>query len=119
MTIDDFARLLLSSGLLSEERESLLRAESRADSAVGYASFLVAKNELTDWQADKLIRGQWKGFFVDQYKFLSRLGDGDGYARYRAQDIQTGMIATLRVYPPKVNYDVEPPDDDPSGASKN
>lgn len=111
MTIDEFGKLAVSSGLLTEERESLLRTESGAASAVVYSNYLVAKRELTDWQADKLIKGKWKGFFVDQYKILSHLDNGVDYSRYSAHNLETGAVVTLKFYPPKIRYDVEPPDD--------
>jgi hypothetical protein len=117
MTLAEFAKLVQASGLLTEERESALRAESGVDSAVGYANYLVAKRELTDWQADKLITGKWKGFFVDHYKILSHLDYGDNYSRYVAQDTQTGAVNILKFHPPTIRYDVEPPDDSgPSAA---
>ena len=110
MTLAEFAKLVQASGLLTEERESALRAKSGVDSAVRYANYLVAKCELTDWQADKLITGKWKGFFVDHYKLLSHLDYGDNYSRYVAQDTQTGAVTILKFHPPQIRYDVEPRD---------
>src|SRR5262249_21760038 len=49
------------------------------------ADELVARNLLTRWQADKLLQGRHKGFFLGKYRLLSHLGSGGMSAVYLAE----------------------------------
>src|SRR4051812_19596554 len=110
MTVDEFGKLAIASGLLTPERESALRAESHAEFAIAYATYLVANGALTEWQCEKLSTGKYKGFFVDRYKLLSHLDHGQNHSRYMAEDTHTGAPTILRFFSgPPLRYVVDPP----------
>ena len=112
MTLEDFAKLAVLSGLLTAEREAAIRAECSPESLVGYVQYLVAHGYLTDFQCEKLLVGKYKGFFHANYKLLRHLDDGPGYTRFEAEDTTTGATAILRFFPgPRIRYVVDPPDD--------
>jgi serine/threonine protein kinase len=71
--IDDLHR----SGLVEEERLSRFLAEYDAESDAEFLLHkLVEANLLTSWQAEGLLAGKWKGFFLGKYKLLQPLGRG-------------------------------------------
>ncbi len=57
---------------------------------------------LTDWQAEKLLAGRWKGFFVDHYCIRRRLGQDDELRTlvFEALDMRDRSFAILSVVPP-------------------
>lgn len=112
MTVHEFAKLAVSSGLLTSEREATLRADCRPEALPAYIHYLAGLGELTQWQCDKLVTGKYKGFFVEQFKLLRHLDRGPDYSRYVAENTSTGAIATLRCFsgPPPVRFREDPPD---------
>jgi len=49
------------------------------------AERLVLQKQLTRWQADRLLRGKTKDFFVGQYKILDFIGKGGGGRVFHAE----------------------------------
>ena len=70
----DFLSCVDKSGLIPDSslRGWLATNESQLADAdpIMIAQAMVADELLTQWQASKLLRGKWNGFFVDQYKIL-------------------------------------------------
>lgn len=97
MTLNEFARLAVSSGLLTSQREAELRAECSPESVPAYSHWLVARGELTQWQCEKLVTGKYKGFFVEQFKLLRHLDHGPDYSRYVAENTTTGATTTIKI----------------------
>jgi len=66
------------------------------------AAMMVKDGLLTAWQAEKLIGGRWKGFFVDQYCIRSNLGPDNARRLlvFEAMDMQDREIVVLEVIPP-------------------
>ena len=58
--------------LLAEFQQSGVNIEDSRE----IADALVDKNVVTRWQADKLLQGKHKGFFLGKYRLLSLLGKG-------------------------------------------
>lgn len=84
-TIDDLVSLLESSRLLDASQLQAVRQKlpSSPDPTVTPArvlQVLVQKGALTKFQAEQLLQGRHKGFFVKQYKILDQVGIG-GMAR--------------------------------------
>ena len=71
--LDDLRR----SSLLDEERISKFLTEQDSD-ADGQTLLgkMVESGLLTQWQADGLLAGKWRGFFLGKYKLLQPLGNG-------------------------------------------
>src|SRR5262245_19394591 len=69
------------------------------DDARRIADELVARNLLTRWQADKLLQGRHKGFFLGKYRLLSHLGSGGMSAVYLAEHVLMRRRVAIKVLP--------------------
>ena len=88
LTGEQFMGLIKQSGLIETEQLKKFWKEFRDNGAnvqdpKVLADGFVARNTLTKWQADKLLAGKHKGFFLGKYRLLSHLGSG-GMASARA-----------------------------------
>ena len=89
-----FIAMLRKSRLLENDRiDSLVDAfQSRFEGAPPenpepLVDFLIEKEALTRWQADKLLSGKSKGFFLGKYKLLRHLGSGGMSSVYVAEHV--------------------------------
>lgn len=103
----NFVRTLRRSSIVSTgEILALLRRfcqdypELPARSAWNFARFLVAAGTLTPWQAKKIAEGRHKGFLMDHYLLLDRLGDEPSHIKLLARDILTNRRVLLAVTGP-------------------
>lgn len=60
---------------------------------------LVSRNLLTRWQADKLLQGRHKGFFLGKYRLLSHLGSGGMSSVYLAEHVLMRRRVAIKVLP--------------------
>jgi len=110
LTVQNVYGLLLRSQLLSldEAKAMFARWQHEAKEAAGnlpqFASWMVANNYVTEYQAQLLTRGHAEGFFLNQYKILDRLGKGRMAGVYKAQH-QLGQIVAIKVLPPSKAQD--------------
>ena len=79
VSLELFWDLLQRSGVISEEELEPLRSEYakdlvHLDTAAKVSDDLVARNLLTRWQAEMLLQGRHKGFFLGPYRLLGLLG---------------------------------------------
>jgi eukaryotic-like serine/threonine-protein kinase len=65
------------------------------------ARFLVEKQTLTEWQADKLLQGKHKGYYLGKYRLLSLLGKGGMSAVYLAEHMVMKRQCAIKVLPSK------------------
>jgi serine/threonine protein kinase len=63
-----------------------------------FRRWLVANRFVTDYQAERLSRGQSSHYFLNQYKLLDRIGQGRMAGVYKAQH-QLGTIVAVKVLP--------------------
>src|SRR5438309_107732 len=63
------------------------------------ADEFVARSLLTRWQADKLLQGRHKGFFLGKYRLLSHLGSGGMSAVYLAEHVLMRRRVAIKVLP--------------------
>lgn len=63
------------------------------------ASRLVEGNLLTRWQADRLLEGRYKGFFLEKYKLLGHLGTGGMSMVYLAEHVLMHRRVAIKVLP--------------------
>ncbi|HTI49564.1 MAG TPA: FHA domain-containing serine/threonine-protein kinase, partial [Planctomycetaceae bacterium] len=61
------------------------------------ARALVREGLLTRFQAERLLEGRYRGFFIDQYKVLEILGVGGMACLYLALDLESGQQVALKV----------------------
>jgi serine/threonine protein kinase len=112
---DQFVELLATSGLLPAAlldkiatqvaAQVAARVTQRAGdesagpeiSAKDIATELVRQNVLTRYQAERLLSGRARGFFIDRYKVRDILGFGGMGRIYTAEDQQTGRVVALKV----------------------
>ena len=106
MALDSFWDLIQRSGVISEEDSQTLRREyeqdfPNLDTASKIADDLVAREHLTRWQADMLLQGRHKGFFLGPYRLLDLLGKGGMGSVYLAEHQMIGRRAAVKVLPSK------------------
>ena len=100
-------KLLEKSGIADQEelKESLGSLSAKMDGeAVGTAELtehLIDSGIITQWHADKLLIGKYKGFFLDKYKLLGLLGTGGMSSVYLAESRPTGKKRAIKVLPKK------------------
>jgi len=101
--VDEFLALLVASGLL--DRAAIDDACSGFDTDSGLeelCSHLVGNNMLSKWQCDKLRDGKYKGFFLDNYRFVGHLNVGETTSTFLADDLATGKRVAIEITPPTV-----------------
>jgi serine/threonine protein kinase len=63
------------------------------------ADRLVEAELLTRWQADKILEGRHKGFFLGKYRLLGHLGTGGMSSVYLAEHVLMGRRVAIKVLP--------------------
>ncbi|WP_397570062.1 protein kinase [Schlesneria sp. T3-172] len=106
LNVDSFIAVLKKSGLVEIERVQKFLRETRsstshAETPAQVADRLVAGNLLTRWQADKLIQGKHRGYFLGKYKLLSLLGKGGMSSVYMAEHLLMRRRCAIKVLPAK------------------
>ncbi len=110
ITLDSFLAVIKRSGLLSEEQLTAALEKFRAASGVvtdakPFAEYLVRQKALTVWQAEKVLQGKHKGFFLGRYRLLSLLGKGGMSTVFLAQHTVMKRFCALKVLPTKRVHD--------------
>jgi eukaryotic-like serine/threonine-protein kinase len=76
-TAEEFLRLIERSGLMSSEAvQQKLAGKQLPKEPVPLAKMLVKGGVLTTFQADQLLQGRTRGFFLGNYRVLQHLGGG-------------------------------------------
>jgi len=100
-------KLLEKSGIADQDelKESLGSLSAKLDgSAVGtqeLTAHLIESGIITEWHANKLLAGKYKGFFLDKYKLLGHLGTGGMSSVYLAESKNTRKKRAIKVLPKK------------------
>jgi hypothetical protein len=112
--IDEFAELLARSGIATSQQANKWLAQFRAEHPVAsdpptaiaeFCSYLIANEDVTEWQCEKLKLGRWKGFyFEDHYLLVEQVGKGGSepssyYSSYKACDKRTNNLVCLFIRP--------------------
>ena len=105
-TAEIFLDLVRRSKLVDPDRLNLFlhRLEDESEpgdsrDAAWLAERLVEAELLTRWQADKLLEGRHKGFFVGKYKLLGHLGTGGMSSVYLAEHLLMHRRVAIKVLP--------------------
>ena len=99
-TVESFLNLVRQSRLVDADRLEQLVANLPADGdSQSVADALVAAEALTDWQADKLLKGKHKGFFLGKYKLLGHIGTGGMSSVYLAEHTLMRRPRAIKVLP--------------------
>ncbi len=98
------------------ERSSLLRADQLAravaelealrggalpEDGEALVEHLVARQLITRWQADNLLQGKYKGYFLGKFKLLGLLGSGGMSSVYLAEHTLIRRKQAVKVLPKK------------------
>lgn len=102
VTTDGFRDLLAQSGLVGKRTVGdLISADALAkETPQELADLLVSRDVLTQWQADKLLQGKHRGFFLGEYQLQSHLARGGMSTLYVARHKRTGELRALKILPP-------------------
>lgn len=92
---------LVTSDVLKRVLTELREDGAAIDSAKAIADHLVERNLLTRWQAEKLLQGKHKGFFLGKYRLLKLLGKGGMSSVYLAEHVLMRRQCAIKVLPTK------------------
>jgi eukaryotic-like serine/threonine-protein kinase len=110
ISVDTFLDLLRQSGLVSENQMLALMAEfsgegTRPATARALADDLVKRGTLTDWQADNLLQGKHRGFFLGPHRILRPLGQGGMSRVFLAEHEMMRRRCAIKVLPTRHQAD--------------
>lgn len=105
-TVEVFVDLVRRSGLVEKDQLNALLLGLK-DEAAGepvtdsemVANRLVEAGLITGWQAEKLLEGRHKGFFLGKYKLLNLLGAGGMSSVYLAEHVLMQRRVAIKVLP--------------------
>jgi len=94
-----FIELLRKSELLDDEEiiAAVEKYSLQNRNAIQTARILIKKGHLTRFQAERLLDGRYRGFFIDQYKLQEVLGIGGMGTVYIATNRETDEKVALKV----------------------
>ncbi len=106
LTPESFLNVVRQSNLVTGDVLKRVVAELREEGAAldnsrAIADLLVERNLLTRWQADKLLQGKHKGFFLGKYRLLRLLGKGGMSSVYLAEHVLMRRQCAIKVLPTK------------------
>lgn len=106
LTVESFLQVVRQSGLIEKEQlQKLLQnyAERGVDvkKSQTIADALVGDEVITRWQAEKLLAGKHKGFFLGKYRLLDLLGKGGMSSVYLAEHVLMKRRCAIKVLPAK------------------
>lgn len=106
LTPESFLNVVKQSNLVTGDVLKRLISEMQSqgvpvDSSRSIADQLVERNLLTRWQADKLLQGKHKGFFLGKYRLLKLLGKGGMSSVYLAEHVLMRRQCAIKVLPTK------------------
>ena len=109
---EDFAQLAYDLNLVDQRQLSSVWAElgTRNVSAVELQRTLLRREMLTNYQVDRLARGERAGFFYGDYKVLYLVGSGSFARVYRAVHVETGKIVAVKVLRKRFSEDASATD---------
>jgi serine/threonine-protein kinase len=106
VNLEKFLELFRRSELVESDRIERALADLRqkaggalTEDVEELASQLVDSGLITRWQADKLLDGKHKGFFLGKYKLLAHLGSGGMSTVYLAEHVHMHRRVAIKVLP--------------------
>lgn len=106
ISAESFLSLIQQSGLVESDRlqrevDDLEDQGHNVAEATALADSLVERDLLTEWQAEKLLRGKHKGFTLGKYRLRRLLGKGGMSSVYLAEHVLMRRQCAIKVLPIK------------------
>lgn len=104
LTAASFLNGVRSSGLVGADTLDVVLQDMRAagsdvTDSKAISDELVRRDLITDWQADKLLQGRHKGFFLGRYRLMRLLGTGQMSAVYLGRHVLMDHLCAIKVLP--------------------
>ncbi len=104
LTAASFLNGVRNSGLVEAEPLEVVVREMRVagsdfNDSRAIAEELIKRDLVTSWQADKLLQGRHKGFFLGRYRLMKLLGTGQMSAVYLGRHIYMDHLVAIKVLP--------------------
>jgi serine/threonine-protein kinase len=98
-TAEQLAERAFNLGLLTDAQRTQLLSELgiRDVGPEEFAQLVVRREFMTNYQTERLLRGEKSGFFFGDYKALYFVGSGSFARVYRAVHRETGQIVAVKV----------------------
>src|SRR5690349_17183473 len=102
--IESYLELTRKSGLVDAQRltlylDRLAEKEGIPQDAKEFAKVLVRDAVLSRFQADQLLAGKWRGFYVGKYRVIERIGIGGMGQVYLAEHRTMKRRYAIKVLP--------------------
>ena len=106
ISAESFLNLIQQSGLVDPDRlqrevDDLEDRGLNVSEAATLADSLIERDLLTEWQAEKLLRGKHKGFTLGKYRLRRLLGKGGMSSVYLAEHVLMRRQCAIKVLPIK------------------
>lgn len=110
ISAESFLSLITQSGLVESDRlkrevDDLEDQGHNVAEAAALADSLIERGLLTEWQAEKLLKGKHKGFSLGKYRLRRLLGKGGMSSVYLAEHILMRRQCAIKVLPIKRVHD--------------
>ncbi len=106
LTAESFLSVLRQSGLVDKDQlkrlvDEMQQAGINTQDSDAIVAFLIQREVVTQWQADKLQQGKHKGFTLGKYRLLRLLGKGGMSSVYLAEHVLMRRRCAIKVLPIK------------------
>lgn len=104
LSLDDFLRVIIKSGLLTKEQLQTAIKSLPADQRTQLTpvtDLLIKQGKLSRFQARKLMQGNYRGLLLGPFQVLAPIGRGGMGAVYLARDHRSAQLLALKVLPPE------------------
>ena len=109
VSAEQFAQRVINANLLDERQLESIWSElgSREESSERFWLIALRRQLLTNYQVEKLMRGDRSGFYYGGYKTLYLVGSGAFARVYRVIHRDTGEVKALKVLRNRYSQDPE------------